>query len=45
MATLPHARDLLEAFLDNGVVCAVLLVLFLSMEEGICLPVEVWQES
>ena len=37
----------LEAPLDNGVVRAVLRVLSLSLsvEEGICLPLEVWRES
>ena len=49
MATLLRAQGSLEAPLDNDVVRAVLRVLSLSLslsvEEGICLPLEVWRES
>ena len=47
MEKLPRARGPLEALLNDCVcvVRAMLQVPSLSMEEGICLPLEVWQES
>ena len=45
MATLLHTQDPLEALLNDHVVCIELWVLSLLVEEGICLPLEVWQES
>ena len=45
METLPRARGSLKAPLDDGIVRVEFQVLPLLMEEGICLHLEVWQES
>ena len=45
VVTLPCIQGPVEAPLDNGVIRVELLVLSLSRERKVGLPLEVWQES